>query len=290
MYDRLFDYQFEEALSDLDRVCDWDEREVKNRPLDDADDWEALKALGNEVLEREFTDDAIDAAYSCLKEGHDRGDYSIRLHLEGFFWMQRELLGDEEHLMMFYEDPDLLHDIAEYMCGIYETKLMRVIRLLQPDVVYFMEDLSGKNGPMISGAFVDEFVGVYYRRLIPMMKRAGVGNVFVDTDGDFAMIIPNFMAAGVDGFLPMDVNAGMDIVAVRRRFPTLKFIGGFNKLRIQEGREAIDAEFERILPVIRGGGYIAGNDHHVPPSAPLELYRYYIEALGRAMAQAGADL
>lgn len=41
MYDRLFDYQFEQALSDLDRVCDWDEREVKNRPLDDADDWEA---------------------------------------------------------------------------------------------------------------------------------------------------------------------------------------------------------------------------------------------------------
>lgn len=40
MYDRLFDYQFEEALSDLDRVCDWDEREVKNRTLDDADDWE----------------------------------------------------------------------------------------------------------------------------------------------------------------------------------------------------------------------------------------------------------
>lgn len=41
MYDRLFDYQFEEALSDLDRVCDWDEREVKNRPQDSEDDWEA---------------------------------------------------------------------------------------------------------------------------------------------------------------------------------------------------------------------------------------------------------
>ena len=41
MYDRLFDYQFELALSDLERVCDWDELEVKNKPQDDADDWEA---------------------------------------------------------------------------------------------------------------------------------------------------------------------------------------------------------------------------------------------------------
>lgn len=115
-------------------------------------------------------------------------------------------------------------------------------------------------------------------------------NVIVDTDGEFSKIIPNFMAAGVDGFLPMDVNAGMDIVAVRRQFPTLKFIGGFNKLMIQEGKEAIDAEFARILPVVRGGGYIVGNDHQVPPSAPLELYQYYIQRLKEVMAQSGADL
>lgn len=51
MYDRLFDYEFELALSDLDRVCDWDEREVKNRPLDDADDWEA-NCLSEEAHKR----------------------------------------------------------------------------------------------------------------------------------------------------------------------------------------------------------------------------------------------
>ena len=51
MYDRLFDYQFELALSDLDRVCDWDEQEVKNRPQDDADDWEG-NCLSEEAHKR----------------------------------------------------------------------------------------------------------------------------------------------------------------------------------------------------------------------------------------------
>ena len=254
------------------------------------EDWEELKKHADAELEKYFTDEAIDAAYSHLKEGHDRGDYSIRLNIEGFFWVPRELLGDEEYMYAFYEDPEMLHDMAEYICKVYETKLMRVVRMLQPDVIYFMEDLSGKNGPLISGAFFDEFIGTYYKRLIPLFKEAGVGNVIVDTDGDFKKIIPNFIAAGVDGFLPMDVNAGMDIVAVRKEFPNLKFIGGFNKLMIEEGKEAIDAEFARILPVVRGGGYIVGNDHQVPPSAPLELYKYYIERLKDVMAQAGADL
>ena len=74
----------------------------------------------------------------------------------------------------------------------------------------------------------------------PSLKALGIPGIIVDTDGDFNKIIPNFIAAGVDGFLPMDVNAGMDIVAVRKEFPNLKFIGGFNKLLIEQGKEAID--------------------------------------------------
>ena len=73
-------------------------------------------------------------------------------------------------------------------------------------------------------------------------------------------------------------------------FPQLKLIGGFNKLCIAEGKEAIDREFARILPVVRGGGYIPGSDHQVAPSTSLENYRYYIGRLQEVMAQAGADL
>lgn len=226
------------------------------------DEWEQLKKHADTELEKYLSDILNHEAYAHLKEGHDKGDYSIRLNIEGFFWVPRELLGIEEHLISFYEEPELLQDMAEYICWIYETKLMQVIRLIQPDIIYIMEDLSGKNGPMLSPKFFDEFVGKYYRRLIPLFKEAGVGNVFVDTDGDFKLRIPHFMAAGVDGFLPMDVNAGMDIVAVREQFPTLKFIGG----------------------------YIVGTDHQVPLSASLENYRYYITRLKEITAQAGADL
>ena len=41
------------------------------------------------------------------------------------------------------------------------------------------------------------------------------------------------------GSLPMDVNAGVDIVEVREMLK-LKFIGSFNKLCVAEG-ESIDA-------------------------------------------------
>jgi hypothetical protein len=257
--------------------------------IESEDDWKRMMEHAEKELEG-FTDTAIEEAYGPLKEGHDRGDYSIRLNLEGFFWTPREILGFEPVLMAYYDEPELLHSINEYILKVYLEKATKVIDILQPDVVYMMEDLSGKNGPMISPSCFNEFVGDYYRRLFPEFRKRGVNNIFVDTDGEFSMLIPEFMKAGVDGFLPMDVNAGMDIVKVREEFPTLKFIGGFNKLCIAEGKEAIDREFDRILPVIRGGGYIPGSDHQVPPSASLADYQYYIKRLKEVMKQAGADI
>jgi hypothetical protein len=49
----------------------------------------------------------------------------------------------------------------------------------------------------------------------------------------------------------------------------------------------VDREFERLLPVVRQGGYIPGADHQVPPSTSLENYRYYIGRLRQVMEEAG---
>ncbi|TCS76402.1 uroporphyrinogen decarboxylase [Muricomes intestini] len=265
--------------------------ELNYKPvIETGEDWEALKEHARKELEIYYTDELLEEAYGHLQEAHERGDYSIRLNVEGFFWVPRELMGVEQHMYAFYDEPEMMKDINDFIYEVYCTKLLKVIDRIQPDVVYIMEDLSGKNGPMISGDCFEEFLAPYYRKIIALFKEHGVGNVFVDTDGDFAQLIPNFMESGVDGFLPMDVNAGMDIVKVREQFPTLKFIGSFNKLEIANGKEAIDREFERILPVIRGGGYIPGSDHQVAPSTSLEDYKYYISRLKEAMKQCGADL
>jgi hypothetical protein len=50
----------------------------------------------------------------------------------------------------------------------------------------------------------------------------------------------------------------------------VKFIGAFNKLALLEGSEGIDREFQRLMPVIRQGGYIPGLDHQAAPDTRLE--------------------
>ncbi|MFP3043730.1 hypothetical protein LQZ19_18115 [Treponema primitia] len=253
--------------------------------VSDEKTWEQHKAHILETYHKYCTDEAMERIYGPYREGCAKGDFSIRFRLTGFFWAPRDLFGVEPHLYAFYDYPEVIKDINRLQLDIYREQMGKILKIITPTVLFFEEDLSGKTGPMISGDCFDEFVAPCYKEIIPFLKEQGVKNVFVDTDGDFTLLIPNFRRAGVDGFLPVDVNAGVDLVAVRKKFPDVKFIGGFNKLEIVKGPEAIDAEFERLLPVIKQGGYMTGVDHQPAPSTPLKHYQYYLKKLGEIMRQ-----
>lgn len=263
---------------------------IGKRKIANTDDWRELRKRAEDEIAQNITDDVIEETYSGIVEGHQRGDFSVRISILGFFWIPRTLFGIEEHLYAFYDHPQLMHEMNQFVLDAHLDRLGKVLDLVPADVVYIQEDLSGSTGPMLSPQLFDEFVGASYLKLVPFLRAKGVTTVLVDTDGDFTKLIPNFIDAGIDGFLPLDVNAGVDIVKVREQFPRLRFIGGFNKLSIAAGKDAIDREFERLMPVIRQGGYIPGCDHQVAPATSLNDYLYYISRLREAMKECGKDL
>ena len=53
-------------------------------------------------------------------------------------------------------------------------------------------------------------------------------------------------------------------------------IGGFDKTIMHKGEAALRAEFERLLPAVRSGGYIPAVDHQTPPDVSLENYHTYM--------------
>jgi len=57
----------------------------------------------------------------------------------------------------------------------------------------------------------------------------------VDSDGDIRELIPLYLDCGVNGFLPFEVQAGMDIRDIRRQYPELIVVGGIDKLAVAKG-------------------------------------------------------
>jgi uroporphyrinogen decarboxylase len=56
----------------------------------------------------------------------------------------------------------------------------------------------------------------------------------------------------------------------------MQILGGIDKIRIAEGKKAIDEELQSKVPVLlKSGGYIPHVDHHVHPEISWEDFKYY---------------
>lgn len=232
-------------------------------------------------------EDAVRTAQSW-REGHERGDYAQWLTLEGFFWFPRTLFGIEGHLYAFYDEPELMHRMNRDLTDYYLRALDRLLPVFQPEFMTFAEDMSYNLGPMISKELFDEFLLPYYRELIPVLKQAGV-RVLIDTDGDVEPLIPWFREAGIEGVLPLERQAGVDVNRIRRNDPDWIMIGGYDKTIMHLGEEAMRREFDRLLPAMQSGRYIPSVDHQTPPDVSLSQYRTYVSLLREYAARCGQD-
>lgn len=235
----------------------------------------------NEIRPYLFTDACLERTIERF--GEAAADESIAgsahwMTLEGFFWFPRTLFGIENHLLAFYDEPELMDTINAELCAFYEKVIARLPAAYKPVFMTFAEDMSYNNGPMLSKACYDRFVLPYYRRLAPLLQAKGI-KVFIDTDGNVEPLIDWFLEGGIEGVLPLERMAGVDVPRIRRHYPGLLMLGGFDKTVMRLGERAMRAEFERLAPVIASGGYIPAVDHQTPPDVSIGNYRIFVSLL-----------
>lgn len=199
------------------------------------------------------------------------GEAVFWMTVDGPFWGPRTLMGITEHLMGFYDEPELMHTINTDLARFNLRALDQLCEIITPDFMTFGEDMSYNLGPMVSEETFNEFMLPYYNMQIPVLKSRGI-RVIIDSDGDITIAAPWFLRAGIEGILPLERQAGVDIAKLREAYPRLLIIGAFDKMTMARGEEAMRAEFERLLPVMRQGGFIPSVDHQTPPGVSYEQY------------------
>ncbi len=206
-------------------------------------------------------------------------------HPLGFFGAPRFLMGEIALLMGFLDQPELVHRIIDHLADLWVSLYSRVLEEVRVDALYIWEDMSYKNGPLISPQLFHEFMVPAYKKITDVVRSYGVKVVLLDTDGDCTKLIPGFLEGGVTGLYPFEVQAGMDVRAVRDAFPTLQILGGIDKKEIAAGGERLEAELHRRIPgLVQRGGYVPMFDHQVPPDVSFADYLTYRKRLAELSA------
>ena len=229
-------------------------------------------------LEVRFPDDWEDKARLAAREGQiiviDGGCY---------YWTLRSICGVERASYMFYDAPDLVHELFDRYLTVVLEGIRRAAEIVDVDVIGFGEDIAFKNGPLISPRTFREFILPRYREVMEQAHKFGITHTWYDSDGDVRQLIDDYLAVGIRTLAPCEVAAGMVPAELREEFGTeLRLIGGIDKRAIADGPDAIDAEIERNIPLVNEGGYVPGIDHSVSSDISFDNYRYYIDALLKA--------
>ena len=244
-------------------------------PVKGLDDFERLKDRLDPTTPGRYPDDWA----SRVEDYRSRRHVLVMGRTEiSFFGFLRALIGVENLLLAYYDQPELIHAMCRHHLDFLKRVYERALCDVDYDFAFMWEDMSFKNGPLISPALVREFMLPYYREMTAFIRDHGMRHITVDSDGDVSLLIRPFMEGGVNGMLPFEVAAGMDVRRIREDYPDLVIFGGIDKREIAKGRRAIDRELEAKLPTMfRSRGYIPSLDHHVPPEVSYDDFRYYLE-------------
>jgi uroporphyrinogen decarboxylase len=210
-------------------------------------------------------------------------DWFVEPNIYGPFWQLREWVGFEGLCMLFYDAPALAADMIafwqEYIAGV----LRQTFKYCIPDSIHISEDMAYKNFSMISPEMARKFMLPTWKRWGEIIRGAGVPVYACDSDGYVGELIPLWIEAGINVCDPMEVAAGNDIAALRKQFgKNMAFRGGVDKRAMARGGRVIEAEIERLRPVIEDDGYIPGCDHGVPPDVSWPDYVNYVRLLAEA--------
>ena len=238
------------------------------------EDWGALKArmVVNDPI-RDIQPDVIDRLRRSAAAG-----MMISAGCPGPYGWLRSYIGFENLSIAFYEYPAMIHDMVDHLTEMSLHQLRQIPPDVPIDHSSWWEDMASRNGPFVGPGMFREFLQPAYRAINRELNRHGRVIGIVDCDGNPHDIVANWLQEGVNIMFPLEVAAGVDPYAWRREFgKELRLRGGIGKAPLVAGGSAIDAELERIRPLLEQGGCIPHLDHLVPPDISYNNYCRYLE-------------
>lgn len=209
----------------------------------------------------------------------------VGLHCGSLWGTMRSIVGLVNLSYLLADDEPLVDEMVEAFTVLAVRNAERSLPTeARFDFGHFWEDICFKGGPLVSPVTFRAKAGPRYRRITDLLARHDMDLVSLDCDGKIDELIPIWLENGVNVMFPIEVGTWEASIAPWRKLygRDLLGVGGVDKKVFSRDRAAVDAEIERIKPLVNLGGYVPCMDHRLPPDAKWENVRYYAERFRKA--------
>ncbi len=192
----------------------------------------------------------------------------------GFDVTHSWMVGTETFLIAMMEEPEMAKDMFRH----YLEQCIAHFDLVWDagyrfDSIFWPDDMGFKNTQFFSLDLYRELLKPFQARAVAWAHAKGI-KAHLHSCGNIMPFVPELVGIGMDALNPLEVKAGMDVLRLKREFgDKLVLHGGINAV-LWDQKDAIMAEIDRIVPVLKeNGGYIFSSDHSIPNSVSLENFQ-----------------
>lgn len=217
------------------------------------------------------------------------GDRALVVGFEGsgVFWMPS---GEKmvDFAVQIYEQPEATHAAARQKCDAAKDLFRRHVDA-GADLLVGTWDFGFNTQPFVSPAKFEEIVVPYMTELVDCAHSLG-RKLILHSDGCLTDILELIHGTGVDGYQSVDPQGGMDIKAVREKYPDWLLMGNVACNMLQDTNEAKIRESVQYCMGHGGIGkpYIFSTSNCIFNGMPTESYRIMLDEYQQMIGSAQA--
>lgn len=200
----------------------------------------------------------------------DRNDqYVTVIHPMGVFEIAHHLMGMEDALMAFYEEPNAVHELIDCITE-YELDFAKAaIDRLHPNALFHADDWGSQINSFMSPEMFNEFIVPAYKKIYGYYKANGVELIVHHSDSYAANLVPSMIEIGIDIWQGV-MNTNNIPELVKNYGGKISFMGGLHSGLLDFAgwtKEIIAAEVEKACQANGKSFYIPCITHGGPMSS-----------------------
>lgn len=198
----------------------------------------------------------LEAIWNSMMQGVDRDQVAIRcLMLSGLFERLNQLIGMEDALCSFYEEPEALMDFFRAMANYKISCVNLVAEIVKPEIIMMHDDWGMNTNLFFNPELWREFIKPEVKRIIEHVHDQGILYEH-HSCGYVTPLIGDFVEIKMDALGPL--NICNDLKLIEKDYGKhITLLGGVDNQRIDRldvPEEVIRVEARRVIDQLAPGG------------------------------------
>jgi uroporphyrinogen-III decarboxylase len=255
-----------------------------HKVLNDITEWrEYVKAPAVEYPAERWTE-AIAHAKSV-----DRDEKFVTAFVTpGIFELTHYLMGMEDALMSYYEEPEAMHELIAYLTEYELQYAQQLIDNLHPDALFHHDDWGSQISSFMSPETFKEFILPAYKKIYGFYKDNGVELIVHHSDSYGVILVPFMIEMGIDIWQGV-MNTNNIPELIKEYGGQISFMGGLHSGEIDFPNWTPEIVMEHVARACQE----CGKHYFIPnlsQGAPISSFPGVYEATSEAIDKMSAEM